>query len=115
MEAADRAADAGTRRGVASGLDTGSGTFTGLSNKAGGGRIHPEVQRALDDIDIADRSKFHGGCAEPRAISEALYAGVDVRGAVILAVHAGGARHGIPKAICPSCKALLEHFGIVSR
>jgi hypothetical protein len=113
LAAADEAASKGAQRGAAAGLDTGSGTFSGLSNKAGGGRIHPEVQRALDDIPPSLRSDFHAGCAEPRAISEALYAGADLRGSVMTTVLAGGRRHGVLKPACPSCKRLLEHFGIV--
>ena len=113
LAAADKAASKGVKRGAAAGLDTGSGTFSGLSNKAGGGRIHPEVQRALDDIPPSLRSDFHAGCAEPRAISEALYAGADLRGSVMTTVLAGGRRHGVLKPACPSCKRLLEHFGIV--
>lgn len=37
----------------------------------------PRVQAALDLFRPGFRPKWHGGCAEPRCVSQALYAGVN--------------------------------------
>lgn len=70
----------------------------------------------LDDIPLEQRSAYHQelyGCAEARAISEALYAGVDPRGSVMVAAKVGGQLHGTLKPACESCTILLERFGII--
>ncbi|MCG3134806.1 MAG: hypothetical protein HMLKMBBP_02188 [Planctomycetes bacterium] len=70
----------------------------------------------LDDIPLEKRSAYHQelyGCAEARAISEALYAGVNPKGSVMVAAKVGGKKHRTLKPACDSCEILLERFGII--
>jgi RHS repeat-associated protein len=101
------------RPGAAGALHAKGQTFRAPS---GGARtVRSEVQDVLDDIPVAKRSDFHGRCAEPACISKALDAGVDPRGGTIATVKVrapGNPAHGTPITPCPSCKVLLEVFGI---
>ncbi|MEV0170920.1 DUF6531 domain-containing protein [Streptomyces sp. NPDC050803] len=108
-----------TRPTVACGLTVpGHGTFTGASIKGGGSHnLHPDVQAAYDRVPMAVRpaGNQHGRCAEPEALSRAMNAGVDPRGAVSAAVEVrapGNPRHGTPKPPCSSCQHVLDQFGI---
>lgn len=116
VAAANAAADAaGAVRGAAAGLVTKAGeVFTGLSTRAGGPgqATNAVVQGALDAVPAAERSAFHGACCEINAISNALNAGADVRGATAAAVNAGGPNGGAIKLPCSSCAPVLRQFEI---
>ncbi|SFD44075.1 DUF6531 domain-containing protein [Streptomyces aidingensis] len=96
-------------------------TFSGASIKGGGNHnLHPDVQAAYDRVptDIKQRmGGQHGRCGEAEALSDALHAGVDPRGGTMAAVNvraSGNDAHGTPKPPCPSCKDVLEQFGITA-
>ena len=112
MAEANAARDAGFKRGVANALETSGGTFTGRSTGAGGGPVRPDVQAAYNAVPPELRSRYHGKCAEPRAISNALDAGVDPAGGTSFARLVGGPNHGAPKPACPSCQWVLNFLGI---
>jgi RHS repeat-associated protein len=111
-EAADDAFAAGKQSGAAGQLDAGGQSFVDVSGSATA--IHPRVQSVLDDVPEAVRKPWHGGCAEPRCVSQALDAGVDPAGGTMTAVQIGNkgiVPHGAVRPPCPSCEALRDAFG----
>ena len=77
--------------------------------------LHPEVQEFLDNLPINARSISHGRCAEPVCISQALDDGVQLNGAVSVAVKVRAPEnpdHGALLPACASCRELLDYFGI---
>ena len=101
---------------AAAGLSTEGEMFTAPSSK---GQIpptyNPEVQSALDSTDPNLRPKYHGFCAEPMCISNALDAGKNPYGGTITSVKVrgiGDLQHGIALPPCPSCTELLKIFNM---
>jgi len=98
--------------GVAAAIQVGRDSYIGFSTLAGGGpfgSLHPLVQNALNDA--PDRLKnmgIFGACAEPRAISAALFANLDVAGAKI----AVRDFNNQPISPCAACQYLLNYFGV---
>jgi cytidine deaminase len=55
-----------------------------------------------------------GACAEPACLSQARYAGTEIRGGTMVAVSVGNSTrylHGQVVPPCPSCQYLRDHFG----
>lgn len=117
VERANQAQAAGRTSGAAAELVVGERVFTDVSLQEGTRVLHEEVQKALSLVpESVQRSvPFHGYCAEPGCISQALNAGVDPRGGQSAAVRIraiGHPKHGSIMEACPSCQAVLEFFGI---
>lgn len=106
------AASAEGKKGMTNGLAINGKVYTGRSTGAGGGPIHPDVQAAYDAVPEAQQSPFHGKCAEPRALSAALDDGADPAGGTSVATRVGGPREGEVVEACPSCKHVLNQFGV---
>ncbi|MFZ5895573.1 MAG: toxin TcdB middle/N-terminal domain-containing protein [Myxococcota bacterium] len=114
VERANAAQAAGRTRGVAAELRVGDRVFTDVSTGAPRA-LHPRVSAALDKVPASQRAPWHGKCAEPGCISQALQAGIEPAGGVSTAVNiraSGNPNHGTFKAACSSCAALLDSFGI---
>jgi hypothetical protein len=92
-------------------------------------RLHPLVEKFIDDLPTEQRERFAGRCAEVVLISDQLYAAESGRAAGLTAGEARavlwGARitatrirepgdpdHGTYQPPCRSCAALLEWFGV---
>lgn len=89
-------------------------TFTGAS-KAPRVELHPRLQAALDRVPLAERSKFHGKCAEINALDHALKGSARVDDSVIQTRRVrkvGDPIHGSPHRPCESCGAVLRDLGI---
>jgi len=112
--AADAALAAGRTRGAAAELRVGDQVFTDVSTGGASRTLHPDVNAALDRVAPGERAPWHGGCAEPGCVSQALNAGVNPAGGTSRAVNIGesGRGHGTPKMTCSSCRAMLDFFGI---
>ena len=113
--AADAAQGIRPRPTTVAALETGDGTFTGVSGSSQ--PLHRRVQNALDAIPPSQRSPFHGRCAEPQCISRALEAGVDPAGGTMTAARVrahGNPSHGTTIPACSSCTQLQEAFRIRS-
>jgi hypothetical protein len=114
IERANAAQAAGRTRGAAAELRVGQQVFTDVST--GGPRtLHPDVVDALEAVPPSQRAPWHGKCAEPGCLSQALNAGVDPAGGTSTAVNIrgpGNPQHGTFKAACPSCAAVLKRFGV---
>lgn len=109
--AADAAAAEGRTGGAAAQFELGGHTFVDISGSPT--PLHPAVQRALDSVPHP-RKPWHGGCAEPRCISQALDAGENPAGGVMTSVQIGDnglVPHGAVRPPCPSCQVLQEWFG----
>jgi RHS repeat-associated protein len=103
----------GAKRGMAAGLDVNGQTFSGKSTGAGGGELHPDVQAAYDNVPPEQQSAYHGKCAEGRAISNALNAGVDPNGGTSVATRiSNGASNGEVQPACSSCQHVMNQFGV---
>ncbi|WP_196054792.1 WXG100-like domain-containing protein [Nocardia aurantiaca] len=105
------------RPAVAEGLRLASGeVFTAPSLRGESATLHPDVERILDAIPVAERGRGHGSCGLPRCISEALDAGLDPTGAKaaakIVRSNPDHPKHGYPVGPCPSCKPLREHYSL---
>jgi RHS repeat-associated protein len=114
LERANIARAAGRTRGAAAELRVGDRVFTDVSTGAPRD-LHPRVVAALDEVPPSQRAPWHGKCAEPGCISQALNAGIEPAGGVSTAVNirpSGNPSHGTFKAACSSCSALLDSFGI---
>ena len=76
--------------------------------------LHPKVEAALGRVPAGRRESWHGGCAEPGCISQALNAGANPAGGSSRAVNIreSGRGHGTPKMTCRSCPSVLGFFGI---
>ena len=109
--AADEAAAAGRTNGAAAQFDAGGQRFVDVSGSDT--PLHPAVQDALDSVPFP-RKPWHGGCAEPRCVSQALEAGVDPSTGTMTAVQIGSrgpVPHGEVRGPCPSCQILRDVFG----
>ena len=115
LEAANAAQAAGRTSGVAAELRVGGKVYTAVSTGGASRILHPKVVAALNKVPQSQRAPWHGHCAEPGCISQALDEGMNLAGAVSTAVRIraqGSAVHGTLKDACSSCAALLEQFGI---
>ena len=113
---AEAAQIAGRTNGTAAELRIGNEAFTDVSTGGQPRVLNPKVQQALDQVAKEDRSPYHGHCAEPGCISNALDAGKNVSGGSSYAVKIraeGKAAHGTFIEACSSCQAVLEYFGVV--
>jgi len=112
--AADAALAAGRTGGAAAELRVGDRVFTDVSTGGAPRTLRPDVQAALDKVPPGQREPWHGHCAEPGCVSQALNAGVNPAGGTSRAVNIGdsGRGHGTPKMTCRSCQSLLDFFGI---
>jgi RHS repeat-associated protein len=102
-----------SRPGAAGALVATNGQSVTATTKTAG--VSAGVQGALDRVPPAQRSAFHGKCCEPRLISKAQNAGINVRGADISVVRVrgiGNAAHGTTLPACSSCRAVLDFYGI---
>ncbi len=114
-ETAIQAQAQGATRGVAAALRTQSDSmFTDLSSiprfQTGGVRTPhaPRVQSALDNVPHP-RPPWHGRCAEPGCVSQALLAGQAPEGGMSTAVAISNLT---PKPPCPSCQSVLDSMGV---
>jgi hypothetical protein len=115
LEVADKARGLSPRPGAVAALVANGEAFTGMSGRTDALPLHPEVQAAYDAVPVAERSPFHGTCAEGRCISRALNAGANPKGGTLTALRVraeGNANHGTVIPPCPSCARVLEWFGI---
>ncbi len=81
------------------------------------GKIHPRLQRALDNVPRGLwREGQSGKCAEIKAINEALHSGAKLDDAMMATRHVrsnpGSLKHGQPHAACMTCKHVtrVSHF-----
>ena len=118
-ELADEAHDAGRVGGATAELEIDGEKFIDISSSDT--PLHPDVRRALDDVPVAQRPKWHGRCAEPRCISQALANGVDPAGGHMQAIQIGDVTfngkvipHGSVKPVCASCAVVQQAFGVSS-
>jgi len=116
--AADAAQAQGRTSGAAAALKIGDQIFTDVSIGKGGtpGPNNPIVQQALDNVPLADRSPYHGGCAEIGCFNQALNDGVSPAGGTIGAAKiraAGNPGHGQPLDLCPSCANVADQLGAI--
>lgn len=95
-------------------LRVGDRVFVDVSTGGRSRTLHPQVQAALDKVPQAQRAPWHGHCAEPGCLSQALKAGVNPAGGTSRAVNIGtsGRGHGTLKPTCSSCKNVLDQFGV---
>ncbi|WP_437608114.1 RHS repeat-associated core domain-containing protein [Sorangium sp. So ce834] len=115
IERANAAQAAGRTSGVAAELRVGNKTFTDVSTGGASRTIDPRVAQALDRVPAAERSPFHGACAEIGCITQTLAAGIDPRGGVSTAVRIrrpGHPAHASRIDACRSCAAVLGQFGV---
>ncbi|MEJ5150699.1 RHS repeat-associated core domain-containing protein [Comamonas sp. MYb396] len=112
--AADAARAAGRTKGAASELRIGDRVFTDVSTGGASRTLHPDVNAALDKVPKNKRAPWHGYCAEMGCLSQSLDAGVNPEGGTSRAVNIGssGRGHGTPKQTCPSCRNVLDQFGV---
>ncbi|MFD9601968.1 RHS repeat-associated core domain-containing protein [Streptomyces sp. NPDC059970] len=78
-------------------------------------RVHPVIQGILDSIPAAARGNNHGGCGLVQCLTEALDAGLDPTGSTAAATMGRARTNANFKLLigpCPSCRVLVEHFGI---
>ena len=115
VNAADAAQAGGRTSGVAAGLRVGDQTFSDVSS-GGMARVNqPGVQRALDNVPAAQRSAYHGACAEIGCLNQAAQAGVDPAGGTMSAVkirRPGNPAHATPIAPCSTCKNVMNQLGV---
>jgi hypothetical protein len=98
--------------GMAGAISLDGKTHVARSANIGGGKIHQRVKDFLDAIPQSKRAPNHGNCAEVRAISALLDAGIDPAGGVFVAVKVGGKKRGEVTGPCLSCIPLLKHFKV---
>jgi hypothetical protein len=75
---------------------------------------HPTVREFLDQLPVELRERGYDRCSEVAAVSDALYASQDLRGADIVTYRVsepGDPLSGQPVPPCLSCQALLRHLG----
>lgn len=110
--AADAALAAGKKRGAAAQLDVNGKTFTDISGAKS--NLHPDLQKALDNVPQSQRAPWHGKCAEIGCINQVLQSGVNPSGGTMRAVNIGksGAGHRTPKAACSTCSNVADQFGV---
>ena len=109
---ADAAKAGGKTSGVAGEFRVGGQTLVDVSGSQT--PIRPEVQEALDSVPENLRPKWHGGCAEPRCVSQALDAGLDPSTGSMTAYQIGDVNpqvpHGGVRSPCASCEVLRDWF-----
>ena len=112
--AADAAQAEGRSKGAAAALVVGDKTFTDVST--GETRVNnPAVQQALDNVPQAERSDFHGKCAEIGCLNQATNSGVSPQGGTMRASQIrrpGKPKHGAPKPPCSTCKSVMKQMGV---
>lgn len=111
-QAADDALARGQANGAAAQFEIDGRTFVDTSGSST--PLHSSVDEALESIPSSQRSPWHGQCAEPRCVSQAIEAGLEVSTGVMDAVQIGNpARipHGNLRPPCSSCAGLQEIFG----
>jgi hypothetical protein len=102
-------------KGVVGAIATKDGqVFTGRSKRAGGPTIdgvgiNSGTKSAYDAIPEGKRSSYHGKCCEVEAMSKAMDAGANLKGAVSIAVDV---KTGLVKGPCPSCARTTSRLGI---
>ena len=114
---ADAAQAQGRTSGTAAALRTADGTFTDVSAGKGApaGVNHPEVQQALDNVPAAERSPYHGGCAEVGCLNQAKNAGAEVQGSRMATAKIrkpGNPSHGQPNPPCSTCRHVMDQMGV---
>ena len=112
VAAADDARSSGATNGAAAQFDVDGNSFVDVSGS--NTPLHPDVANALDGVPASQRSPWHGGCAEPRCVSQAIEAGVDPSGGIMNAVQIGDngiVPHGNLRPPCTSCIALRNTIG----
>ncbi len=78
----------------------------------------PEVQNMLDNVPQAERSKFHGGCAEMNCLDNTYRSGVDPRGGEIgtakVRVEGSAAESecGTSHEPCSTCANVMDQAGV---
>ena len=111
--AADAAQAGGKTGGAAAEFRVGGQTFVDVSGS--GTPIHPEVQEALDSVPEDMRPPWHGWCAEPGCVSQALNAYLDPSTGSMTAYQIGDVNpevaHGEVRPPCTSCEVLRDWFG----
>ena len=114
---ARRKADRAQRDGRTTGTAESLVTRDGREYVADSGREFPvydhAVRAIIDTVPEADRPDWHGYCALPQCIEEALGDGVDPTDARVgsAAIRAEGRRsHGKYVPPCPSCEPLFDHY-----
>ena len=115
VESADAAQAGGRTSGAAAGLRVGNQTFADVSTGGAPRMNHPAVQRALDNVPAAQRSPFHGACAEIGCLNQAANAGVNPQGGTMRAVtirKPGNANHATPNPACPTCENVQKQMGV---
>ena len=113
---ADRArSELGKTSGAAANLQVGNINITGISGRVGKD-VHPQLQKALDNVPEDEQAPWHGNCAEVDAINKALKQGINVAGATVdvVNINCNDKRHGTHKPACSSCSNVLKQFGIHS-
>jgi hypothetical protein len=104
------------RPGAVGGLLTPSGNITTETSVTGQRKgLVPEVQNVLDSISPCGRGNNHGGCFEPKLISDAIRAGDNPAGGIVTGGMVRGpqnANHLQYLPPCPSCCILCEAFDI---
>jgi RHS repeat-associated protein len=112
--AADAARAAGRTSGAAAELRVGDHVYTDVSTGGAPRTLHPDVQAVLDEVPQSQRAPWHGHCAEPGCVSQALSDGVNPAGGTSRAVNIGesGKGHGTPKPTCSSCRYMLDQFEV---
>jgi RHS repeat-associated protein len=101
------------RPGAAGALVSTTGQTVTATTRSGS--INAGVQAVLDRVPASQRSAYHGKCCEPRLISQAQDAGINLRGAQLSVVKVrapGNPAHGATLAPCSSCRAVLKFAGI---
>ncbi|MBK9724881.1 MAG: hypothetical protein IPO89_07475 [Actinomycetales bacterium] len=109
---ADAQYRAGKMKGAVAEFKAGGRSFIDASGSPT--QLHPRVSAVLDSIPARARAPWHGGCAEPRCVSQALRAGVDPKGGSMRAVQIGDkgqVPHGAVRPPCQSCAFLRDAMG----
>ncbi|MCU1245321.1 MAG: hypothetical protein JWN02_1231 [Acidobacteria bacterium] len=113
QEVADDAQQGGRTSGTAASFKPLDGTRHDATS--GANPEHPTVKEIMSGVPSAQRSPFHGKCAEPACVSKALNSGSDPSGGEIQTARirkAGNPQHGTPNPPCSSCEFLLRWFNI---
>jgi hypothetical protein len=107
-----------TRPGVTAAQDFGGRVYGGASGQTArtGNPIDSTVQGWYDSVPAAIRSRFHGRCAEPLCLSNAVKAGetaATMQGGTSVAVSSFPDALKQWKAPCSSCEYVLNMLGIL--
>lgn len=112
-EAADNALLMGKQSGAAAELRIGNKTYTDISGNTRR-PLHETLQKALENVPMEQRPKWHSHCAEIACIDKALKNGHSVNGTEMRAVNIGssGKGHRTPKKPCITCSTVAKELGI---